>query len=78
MRFKVTRSARRHKIGNARIIAAIEAAGAPTLMVSDRVKLRWSAKDDRGFELDVIGIVAEEDPDLVLNIHVIPTEFPEK
>jgi hypothetical protein len=78
MRFRVTRTARRHKIGNAHMLAAIAAAGEPTVEETDRVRLLWVGVDDRGIELEIIGLVADEDPDLVIIIHCMPTTYPRK
>ncbi|MCL2595902.1 MAG: hypothetical protein FWD83_10345 [Promicromonosporaceae bacterium] len=37
--------------------------------------LEWIAVDGRGVELEIVGRLALEDPDLVIVIHVMPTQF---
>lgn len=51
-------------------------AGVPSVIDSDRVKLCWIGVDDRGIELEVIGLVADEDADTVILIHAMPTAYP--
>ena len=80
MRFKFSRSSRRHKIGRAHALAALAAAGEPTLESRERDGverefLHWIGTDDRGVELEIIGTVAVENPDLIIIIHVLPTTF---
>ena len=72
MRFKVSRSARRHKIGRAHLFAALANAGDPD---RDGELLRWIAPDDRGIELEIFGRLAKENHDLVIIIHVMPTNL---
>jgi hypothetical protein len=76
VKFYFTRSSRRHKIGRAHALAALARAGAPTL--DDKSDLEWTAADDRGVELHIVGFVAEEDPNLVVIKHVFPTALKEK
>lgn len=38
-----------------------------------RTYLHWLGVDDRGIELEIIGRIALEDPDLVIVLHVMPT-----
>lgn len=73
MRIKFSRSSRKHRIGRASAIAALRDAGEPTLMVDG--KLLWLGTDQRGRELELIGFIAEEDPDLVIIIHVMPLAY---
>lgn len=47
----------------------------PTVEETDRIKLHWTGADDRGIELHITGLVADEDPDLVIIIHAMPTAF---
>ena len=68
----MSRSARRHQIGRAHLFAALANAGAPD---RDGELLRWTARDDRGIELEIIGRLAKEDPNLVIIIHVMPTDL---
>lgn len=75
MEFRIARSARKHRIGNAHMIAALDDAGAPMVEETDRIKLHWVGVDDRGVELEIVGLVADENPDLVIIIHVMPTHY---
>lgn len=73
---RFTQSARRHKIGKAHALAALENAGKPTVVPSpsDDIddRLVFIGKDDRGVELEIIAVQL---PDCLLVIHVMPTEF---
>jgi len=51
-------------------------AGAPTIIDEpEGPRFHWTAKDDRGVELHMIGKIAVEDPQLVIIYHVMPTSF---
>lgn len=71
-----SRSQRRHKIGKAHALAALEKAGDPIIVPapSDDLddRLVFIGKDDRGIELEIIAVQL---PDYLLVIHVMPTEF---
>lgn len=73
---KFARSARRHRIGTARALAAMEDAGEPQRIPASREgesdRLLWIGRDDRGLLLEVIAV---ERPDVLLVIHVMPTDF---
>lgn len=73
MQIRFSRSSRKHRIGRAAAIEALQAAGEPRLL--DDGKLLWIGSDSRGRELELVGIIAAEDPDLVIIIHVMPTTF---
>jgi len=75
VRFYFARATRRHKIGRAHALAAIANAGTPTVIGA---QLHWTALDDRGVELHIIGKPAAEDPDLVVLYHVMPTALRKK
>jgi len=76
MRFYFGRSARRHKIGQAHALAAIATAGDPIVTQEpDGPRLHWTAEDDRGIELHIIGRIAAEDAHTVIVYHVMPTSF---
>ncbi|MFZ1382756.1 MAG: hypothetical protein WAS54_08230 [Scrofimicrobium sp.] len=82
MRFYFSRSARRHKIGKSHALAALNKGTVPTEEVREhegetRTYLEWAATDYRGVELEIAGRIADEDPDLVIIIHVMPAEFRE-
>ena len=71
---RFTRDARKHKIGHARarfVIENNEPMQRPGLFKNEK-KLTWVGNDDRGLELEVIGI---EDADEFFIIHVMPTIF---
>ena len=71
---RFTRDARKHKIGHARarfVIENNEPMQRPGLFKNEK-KLTWVGNDDRGLELEVIGI---EYADEIFIIHVMPTIF---
>jgi transcriptional/translational regulatory protein YebC/TACO1 len=74
MRIRVTRSARKHKIGNAHILAAMRAAGEP-IGVPGTDRLVYVGLDDRGVELVVIAVPDNRDPAGLAVIHAMPTAF---
>lgn len=72
---KFSRSSRRHKIGRAHALAAMENAGEPTVVPATEKydeQLEWIGRDDRGVELRIIGL---DRPDVILVIHVQPTSY---
>jgi hypothetical protein len=74
-RVKFTQSARKHRIGKAHVLAAMDAAGEPEVIPAEGdldERLLWIGEDDRGVELEVIGI---DLPDYLLIIHVMPTAY---
>lgn len=76
MRFRVTRTARRHRIGNAHILAAIQDAGAPKIVEDERgPQLRYVGIDDRGAELHVVAIPDDRHDGWLAIIHAMPTSF---
>ena len=73
-KIRFTRDARKHKIGQARALFVIEndePKQRPGLFKNEK-KLTWVGTDDRGLELEVIGI---DDDYEILIIHVMPTVF---
>ena len=76
MDVRFTRSARKHRVGKARVLAAMRDAGEPERVpassagLSDR--LVWIGRDERGVELEVIAV---ERPDGLLVIHAMPTFY---
>lgn len=70
----MTRSARKHKIGNAHILAAMRAAGEPAV-VPGTDQLVYVGEDDRGVELVVIAVPDNRDPAGLAVIHAMPTAF---
>lgn len=73
---RFAQSARKHKIGRAHALAALENAGDPVVVSapSDDLddRLVFIGKDDRGVELEIIAIQL---PDFLYVIHVMPTVF---
>jgi hypothetical protein len=71
-RVKFTQSARKHRIGKAHALAAMNAAEPERMDAAGGDRLLWVAPDDRGVTLEVIGI---DLPDYLLIIHVMPRTF---
>ena len=71
---RFTQSARKHRIGKARVMFTINSVEPISLLNSDSGKqeLIWIAKDDRGVELEILGIVED---DFLIIIHVMPFNF---
>jgi hypothetical protein len=71
---RVSRTARKHKVGNAQILAALANAGAPA-PVGDA--LVYLGKDDRGVELEVILVPDDRAGwmDCWTVIHAMPTNY---
>ena len=72
---RFTTSARKHRIGKARALQAMEDAGEPDLIpgedgLDDR--LLFIGHDERGVQLEVIAIAQ---PDHLLVIHVMPYAY---
>ena len=72
---RFTTSARKHRIGKARALRAMAAAGEPAVIpgagdLDDQ--LLFIGKDDRGMELKVMAV---EQPDRLLVIHVMPYAY---
>ena len=68
----MTRSARKHKIGNAHILAAMQNAGEPVL-IPGMDQLLYVGQDDRGIELLVIAVPDNRKPGGLAVIHAMPT-----
>ena len=71
---RFTRDARKHKIGHARarfVIENNEPMQRPGLF-SNEMKFTWIGIDDRGLELEIIGIESDNE---IFIIHVMPTIF---
>ncbi|MEX1021838.1 MAG: hypothetical protein WD800_08530 [Dehalococcoidia bacterium] len=76
MNIEFTRSARKHRIGKARALAAIRDSGEPQRIPARSVdlseRLLWIGRDDRGLLLEVVAV---ERPDCLLVIHVMPLQY---
>lgn len=81
MEIRFTRTARRHRIGRAHALAAIENAGEATTTTridadgNESEEVYFIGTDDRGTELEIIGIIR---PDCLLIIHVMPLHYRRK
>lgn len=77
VRVKITKQARRHRIGNARMLFVMDAS-TPTEGVRPNgdLELSWLGLDDRGIELEIIAAITVDDrtdEPVVLVIHCFPT-----
>jgi len=70
-RVRITRSARKHRIGNAHILAAMIDAGEPT---ADGDTLVYVGRDDRGAELRIVAVPNDRGDGLAV-IHCMPTSY---
>ena len=66
---RITRSARKHRIGNAHILAAMINAGEPT---TEGDALIYVGEDDRGIELLIIAVPDDRNPGGLAVIHASP------
>jgi hypothetical protein len=79
VRVRFAQAARKHRIGKAHALAAMERAGEPIVVPArdDQAddRLLFIGEDDRGVELEVIAVQL---PDCLLVIHVMPYNFRRK
>ena len=73
MRVRITRSARKHKIGNAYILAAMADAGIPEPLEGG--KLLYVGTDNRGIELEIIAVADDKYPGGLAVVHAMPTHY---
>ena len=66
----MARSGRKHRIGNAHILAAMVNAGEP-MLVGDQ--LLYVGSDDRGIELEIIAVPDHSGRGDLTVIHAMPT-----
>lgn len=74
-RVKFTQSARKRRIGKARVLAAMGNAGDPVRLPGEEgldERLVWIGQDDRGVTPEVIAV---EQPEYLLVIHVMPYAY---
>lgn len=69
---RVARSGRKHKVGNAHILAAMVNAGTP-VVVGDQ--LVYLGVDDRGVELEIVAVPDDSGRAELTVIHAMPTTF---
>lgn len=72
MRVRITRSARKHRVGNARILEAMVDAGEP---VEDGDALVYVGRDSRGVELEIVAVPDDREPGGLAVIHAMPTSY---
>ncbi len=70
---RITRSARKHRIGAAHILEAMTAAGVPELLEDD--KLLYVGADSRGVELEIVAVPDDKRPGGLAVIHAMPTHY---
>ena len=75
MKIRVVRSGRKHKVGNARIIAALAGAGPP---MQDGNKLVFTGEDHSGVELEIIPVPDSTGRADWAVIHAMPTAWRRK
>jgi len=69
---RITQSARKHRIGNAHILAAL-ANAVVTAVIGDQTHLVGT--DDRGIEIEMILVPDDHDPQRMACIHAMPTSY---
>ena len=74
MEIRFAQSARKHRIGKARVNYVMENNSHIIISSQDGRKVQWVwiAKDDRGLELEIVAVVLEL---YVLVTHVMPTSL---
>lgn len=72
MKVRIARSARKHRIGNAHILAALANA---ELVAEVGDQAMYVGTDDRGLELEVILVPDDRDPNAFTVIHAMPTDW---
>lgn len=76
-RTKFTQPTRRHRIAKGRALAVMNTVEPVESLREDGTRVRtWVGMDDRGLELEVVGLVITDDQGpLMLVIHVMPRSF---
>ena len=74
MVIRFAQSARKHRIGKARVNFVMENNSYTVISSQDSEKIQWVwiAKDDRGLELEIVAVVLEQ---YLLITHVMPTSL---
>jgi hypothetical protein len=77
MEIRFAQSARKHRIGKARVVYVVGNYSYEVLESEETNKIQylWIATDDRGLELEIIGVVVDQ---YVLITHVMPTSLRRK
>jgi hypothetical protein len=69
---RITRSARKHRVGAERILAAMIDAGEPTVQGDT---LRYVGRDQHGVEIEIVAVPDDRRPDTLAVIHAMPTKY---
>ncbi|PWC04264.1 hypothetical protein [Agromyces badenianii] len=69
---RITRPARKHRIGNGHILAAIQNA---TNVATDGDATIFIGSDDRGVELEIVAVPDDRNAGGLAVIHAMPTEW---
>ena len=74
MEIRFAQSARKHRIGKARVNFVMDNNSYTVISSQDSEKVQWVwiAKDDRGLELEIVAVVLEQ---YLLITHVMPTSL---
>jgi len=74
MEIRFAQSARKHRIGKARVNYVMENSSYTVISSQDSEKVQWVwiAQDDRGLELEIVAVVLEQ---YLLITHVMPTSL---
>ena len=74
MEIRFAQSARKHRIGKARVNFVMENNSYTVISSQDSEKIQWVwiAKDDRGLELEIVAVVLEQ---YLLVTHAMPTSL---
>lgn len=75
MDIRFTRTARRHRVGKARVLAVMDAQGDPLVVTSadgHSVEFWWFGVDQRGVEIEIMAV---ERADCWLVVHAMPTHY---
>jgi hypothetical protein len=73
-RVRFTQSTRKHRIGRAHALHVMNACEPIVTPATEehRERRTWIGADDRGVELEIVALV---EPDYLLVIHVMPTQY---
>lgn len=72
LKLRFSNSARKHRIGKARVIYVLENNKPEFIFTLDIIQIWWLAKDDRGVELEILAILED---DVICVIHVMPSRY---
>lgn len=76
MRTKFAQSSRKHRIGRARaIFVMVNNEADESTNERGETELAWIGLDDRGVELEITAVIPAWDEDVLLVLHVMPTQY---